>query len=50
MPPQGPKFIAPMLLLRTEKLPESNAWLCELKFDGSEPSCSSLPAVHLRPQ
>jgi bifunctional non-homologous end joining protein LigD len=28
------KFIEPMLLLRTEKLPEGPDWLCELKLDG----------------
>jgi bifunctional non-homologous end joining protein LigD len=28
------KFIEPMLLLRTEKLPEGADWLYELKFDG----------------
>ena len=28
------KFIEPMLLLRTEKLPEGPDWLYELKFDG----------------
>ena len=27
-------FVEPMLLLRTEKLPEGPAWLHELKFDG----------------
>ena len=27
-------FVEPMLLLRTEKLPEGKEWLCELKFDG----------------
>ena len=27
-------FIEPMLLLRTEKLPEGAAWLYELKRDG----------------
>ena len=27
-------FIEPMLLLRTETLPEGAAWLCELKLDG----------------
>jgi bifunctional non-homologous end joining protein LigD len=36
MPPPKAQatFIDPMLLLRTEKLPEGNAWLYELKFDG----------------
>jgi bifunctional non-homologous end joining protein LigD len=28
------RFIEPMLLLRTEKLPEGVGWLHELKFDG----------------
>ena len=28
------RFIEPMLLLRTEKLPEGPAWLTELKMDG----------------
>jgi DNA ligase D-like protein (predicted ligase) len=28
------KFIEPMLLLRTEKLPEGSGWCHELKFDG----------------
>ena len=27
-------FVEPMLLLRTESLPEGKAWLYELKFDG----------------
>jgi bifunctional non-homologous end joining protein LigD len=27
-------FIEPMLLLRTERLPEGPGWLMELKFDG----------------
>ncbi len=31
---QKAKFIAPMLLLRTEKLPEGPEWLVELKLDG----------------
>jgi bifunctional non-homologous end joining protein LigD len=29
-----PAFVEPMLLLRTEKLPEGSDWLYELKFDG----------------
>jgi bifunctional non-homologous end joining protein LigD len=29
-----PAFVEPMLLLRTEKLPEGPEWLYELKFDG----------------
>jgi ATP-dependent DNA ligase len=28
------RFIEPMLLLRTDKLPEEPSWLHELKFDG----------------
>jgi ATP-dependent DNA ligase len=28
------RFIEPMLLLRTEKLPEGPNWLHELNFDG----------------
>jgi bifunctional non-homologous end joining protein LigD len=28
------KFVEPMLLLRTEKLPEGPDWLIELKLDG----------------
>src|SRR3954453_3442687 len=28
------RFLEPMLLLRTDKLPESNEWLYELKHDG----------------
>jgi bifunctional non-homologous end joining protein LigD len=27
------KFIEPMLLLRTDKLPEGDAWAYEIKFD-----------------
>src|SRR5687768_5614087 len=36
MPPRLSKasFIEPMLLLRTSKLPEGDAWLYELKYDG----------------
>jgi bifunctional non-homologous end joining protein LigD len=30
----GTGFIEPMLLLRTEKLPEGPEWLIELKLDG----------------
>jgi bifunctional non-homologous end joining protein LigD len=32
--PDKAKFIEPMLLLRTEKLPEGAEWIHELKFDG----------------
>lgn len=28
------RFLPPMLLLRTEKLPEGPQWLIELQFDG----------------
>jgi len=28
------KFIEPMLLLQTDKLPEGAAWLYEIKIDG----------------
>jgi bifunctional non-homologous end joining protein LigD len=28
------RFIEPMLLLRTDRLPEGSAWQYELKFDG----------------
>jgi len=31
-------FISPMLLLRTEKLPEGANWLYELKLDGYRPA------------
>jgi ATP-dependent DNA ligase len=34
MPHENAKFIPPMLLLRTEKLPDSPEWLVELKLDG----------------
>jgi ATP-dependent DNA ligase len=34
MPQQKAKFISPMLLLRTEKLPEGPEWFVELKLDG----------------
>ena len=34
MPATKAAFIEPMLLLRTEKLSEGDAWLHELKFDG----------------
>jgi ATP-dependent DNA ligase len=30
-------FIEPMLLLRTEKLPDGGAWTYELKLDGFRP-------------
>ena len=28
------RFIEPMLLLRTDKLPEGSGWVYEIKFDG----------------
>lgn len=28
------RFVEPMLLLRTEKLPEGTGWMYEIKFDG----------------
>jgi DNA ligase D-like protein (predicted ligase) len=34
LPERETTFIEPMLLLRTEKLPEGQNWLVELKFDG----------------
>jgi ATP-dependent DNA ligase len=34
MPGNQAKFVEPMLLLRTEKLPEGPDWLIELKLDG----------------
>jgi DNA ligase D-like protein (predicted ligase) len=34
MPETKARFIEPMLLLRTEKLPDGPAWTHELKFDG----------------
>jgi bifunctional non-homologous end joining protein LigD len=30
----SPRFISPMLLLRTDSLPDSAQWLYELKLDG----------------
>ncbi len=43
------KFIEPMLLLRTEKLPEGAAWLTELKLDGYRAlAIKSGGKVHLR--
>jgi ATP-dependent DNA ligase len=32
--PMRAKFVEPMLLLRTEKLPEGPEWSVELKLDG----------------
>ena len=48
-----PDFIEPMLLLRTERLPEGPEWLYELKFDGYRAlaiktgggECGSAPAT-----
>jgi ATP-dependent DNA ligase len=34
LPKTKAAFIEPMLLLRTEKLPEGATWLYELKLDG----------------
>src|SRR5579859_5341694 len=43
------KFIEPMLLLRTEKLPEGAEWLTELKLDGYRAlAIKSGGQVHLR--
>src|ERR1700689_262093 len=43
------KFIEPMLLLRTERLPEGREWLIELKLDGYRAlAIKSGGKVHLR--
>ena len=43
------RFIEPMLLLRTEKLPEGDAWAYELKFDGYRAlAIKTRGKVHLR--
>ena len=34
MPKTNATFIEPMLLLRTEKLPQGDDWLYEIKLDG----------------
>ena len=41
-------FIQPMLLLRTERLPEGPDWLYELKLDGYRASGKSAGRVQLR--
>jgi ATP-dependent DNA ligase len=42
-------FIEPMLLLRTEKLPERTNWVYELKLDGYRAiAFKSVGRVHLR--
>ena len=43
------RFIEPMLLLRTEKLPEGEGWLYELKLDGYRAlAIAAAGKVHLR--
>jgi bifunctional non-homologous end joining protein LigD len=43
------KFIDPMLLLRTDKLPEGERWLYELKLDGCRAiAFKSGRELHLR--
>ena len=47
--PDKAKFIEPMLLLRTEKLPEGAEWLVELKLDGYRAlAVKTGGKVHLR--
>ena len=47
--PDKAKFIEPMLLLRTEKLPEGADWLLELKLDGYRAlAIKAGGKVHLR--
>ena len=49
MPDRKAKFIEPMLLLRTDKLPEGADWLVELKLDGYRALAIKLVGkVHLR--
>jgi hypothetical protein len=42
------KFIEPMLLLRTEKLPEGPDWICELLCGGPHKSSSVASNVMWR--
>jgi bifunctional non-homologous end joining protein LigD len=43
------RFIEPMLLLRTEKLPDGDEWCYEIKFDGYRAlAIKTASTVHLR--